>query len=120
MVSGQHYYAPRYQCIAPPTPLRANVGNRWGFANIRGYCLTPGADYKGETPPNPVLLYMGIRRDLLHSSYSHDSQVRLAGEIPSLGHIFLVNPYLIPVIRPQGGRWGYTLIRALWLLYSVK
>ena len=51
-----------YQCIAPPTPLRANVGNRWGFANIQGYCLTPGADYEGETPPNPVLLYMGIRR----------------------------------------------------------
>ena len=23
-----------YQCIPPPTPLRANVGNRWGFANI--------------------------------------------------------------------------------------
>ena len=52
-----------YQCIAPPTPLRANVGNRWGFANIRGYCLTPGADYESETPPNPVYCiwgYVGI------------------------------------------------------------
>ena len=74
--------------VLPHPPPAANVGNRWGFANIQGCCLTPGADYKGETPPNPVLLYMEIRRDLLHSSYSHDSQVRLAGEILSLGGTF--------------------------------
>ena len=92
-----------YQCIAPPTPLRANVGNRWGLANIRGYCLTPGADYKGETPPNPVLLYVGIRRDLLHSSYSHDSQVRLAGEIPSLGAHFFGESLLNSRHTPAGG-----------------
>ena len=64
----------------------------------------------------PVLLYMGICRDLLHSSYSHDNQVGLAGEIP--GCIF-VNHYLTPVLCPYGDRWGYTSIDALIMTLSA-
>ena len=31
----------------------------------------------------------------------------VAGEILLLGAHFCVNPYLIPVIHPLGGKWGY-------------
>ena len=67
-------------------------------------------------------MYVGIRRDLLHSSYSHDSQVRLAGEILSLGvHFF--NPCRTPAGGGGGGgggegRWGYTLIGAIAIFIS--
>ena len=73
------------QSIIPP------AGKRWEFASMRGYCLTPGADYKGKTPPNPVLLYMGAFSYLIHV-------IRQAG-------------------RGVGG--GYTLIGAYKFDYAI-
>jgi hypothetical protein len=39
-----------YQCIAPPALGWAKVGIRWGFAKMYGYCPTPWANFKGESP----------------------------------------------------------------------
>ena len=41
---------------------------------MSGYCLAPGEHYKGETPPNPILTYMGICGDLpllFHTTPEH-------------------------------------------------
>ena len=52
--------------------------------------------------------------DLLHSSYSHESQVRLAGEIlSSRAHFFGESP----CHTPARDRWGCTLIGALFRLH---
>ena len=93
----QHINAP-INVLPHPPPCGQTLGIGGDLPTFKDIASPLGQITKVKLHPIPSIVY----GDLLHSSYSHDSQVRLAGEIPSLGAHFFGESPLNPHHTPAG------------------
>ena len=94
--------------LSPPTyPRSGMVGDYWGFARVVWQIPHPWGQFYVA---NPYILY----RDSKNNE-------NLWTNAPTLGRNYADKSLQIPTHCPTWGRWGLTMIGALWLkIISVK